>query len=80
MAYSILKTRLAVLWILIAVAMSAHSVFAFMEEGMIEQLLTGVIDGMELSPGMFLFMALFWLVPLWMAFLSVTLKDQINRN
>lgn len=79
MANSILKTRLSILWLVIAVAMSAHSVFAFMEEGVIEQITTGELEGMELSAGMFLFMALFWLIPLWMAVLSVSLKDSLNR-
>ncbi|MCK4348086.1 MAG: hypothetical protein KAW47_05665 [Thermoplasmatales archaeon] len=79
MANSILKTRLMVLWLFIAVAMSAHSVLAFMEEGVIEQIMSGEVEGMELSAGIFLFMAIFWLIPLWMAVLSVTLKDHTNR-
>jgi len=69
-----LKTRLSVLWIFMAVAMSAHSVLAFMEKEMVEQMW-----GMEMGAGMMLFMAIFWWVPLVMAVLSVTLKDSANR-
>ena len=68
------KIRISVLWIFMAVAMSAHSVLAFMEPGAMEQ-----IGEMQISAGMFLFMALFWWVPLVMAVLSVTLKDLANR-
>ena len=68
------KIRISVLWIFMAVAMSAHSVLAFMEPGAMEQ-----IEEMQISAGMFLFMALFWWVPLVMAVLSVTLKDLANR-
>lgn len=68
------ETRISVLWIFMAVAMSAHSVLAFMEPGAIEE-----IAEMAMGPGMMLFMALFWWVPLVMAFLSVTLKDLANR-
>jgi len=68
------KIRISVLWIFMAVAMSAHSVLAFMEPGAIEE-----IAEMAMGPGMMLFMALFWWVPLVMAFLSVTLKDLANR-
>jgi len=68
------KIRISVLWIFMAVAMSAHSVLAFMEPGAMEQ-----IGEMQISAGMFLFMALFWWVPLVMAVLSVTLKNLANR-
>jgi hypothetical protein len=69
-----LKTRLSVLWIFMAVAMSAHSVLTFMDKGMVEQ-----VWKMEMGPGMMLFMAIFYWVPLVMAVLSVTLKDSANR-
>ena len=68
------KIRISVLWIFMAVAMAAHNVLAFMEPGAMEQ-----IEEMQISAGMFLFMALFWWVPLVMAVLSVTLKDLANR-
>ncbi len=73
------KTRIALLWVFMAVAMSAHSVLSFMEPGMIEEIMTGKIEGVEMGPAMLLFMAIFWWVPLVMAFLSVTLKDSANR-
>ena len=70
------KTRIAVLWVLMAVAMSAHSLFVFMEpgamEGMAEELAT-------MGPGMMVFLALLWLVPLWLAFVSLTVKGSANR-
>jgi len=69
-----LKTRISVLWLFMAVAMSAHGVLSFMEKEMVEQ-----VWEMEMGPGMMLFMALFWWVPLVMAVLSVTLKDSANR-
>ena len=71
-----LKVKIAVLWVFMAVAMSAHGVLSFMEPGVLDQIISGE---MQLSAGMFVFMALFWWVPLVMAFLSVTLKDVANR-
>jgi len=68
------KIRISVLWIFMAVAMSAHGVLAFMGPGAMEQ-----IGEMQMGAGMLLFMALFWWVPLVMAVLSVTLKDLANR-
>ncbi len=72
-----LKTRIAVLWIFMAVAMSAHVVLSVFEPGVIEQVASGK---MQIGEEMFLFMALFWLIPLTMAYLSVTLKDLANRR
>ena len=74
-----LKARIAVLWILMAVAMSAHSVLHFMEEGTIAMIESQDI-WMGMDPAqMSLMMSLFWIIPLWMAFLSVTLKGSTNR-
>jgi len=83
-----LKKRIAMLWILMAVAMSAHSIVLFME--MVEKVelpLEGEVYlviipewMMEMDLAIELFMmSLFWLIPLWMAFLSVTLKGSANR-
>jgi len=68
------KIRISVLWIFMAVAMSAHNVLYFMEPGAIAE-----IEEMQLGAGMLLFMAIFWWVPLVMAVLSLTLKDSANR-
>ena len=73
------KTRIAVLWVFMAVAMSVHSIMSFMEPGMIEELMSGVVEGVAMTPGMLIFMALFWLIPLWLAFISMTLKGSSNR-
>ena len=73
------KARIAVLWLFMAVAMSVHSITGFMEPGMIEEIMSGEIEGLKLGTGMLVFMALFWLVPLWLAFVSMTLKDSANR-
>ena len=79
MENSVIKIRLALFWLIIAIAMSAHSVLAFMQEGMIDQILSGEVEGMELNAGILLFMALFWLIPLWMAVVTITVKDTLNR-
>ena len=70
------KTRIAVLWVFMAVAMSAHSSFAAMVPGGLDK----IISEMEAAgAGMWVFMACFWLVPLWLAFVAMTLKGSSNR-
>ena len=73
------KTRIAVLWIFLAVAMSASMVLSFMEPGVIEDIIAGEMDGWEISEGLLAFFGIFWLIPLIMAVLSLTLKDSANR-
>jgi len=70
------KARIALLWVFMAVAMSVQGLFVFMEPGGIEKLLSEVEAS---GPGIFLFMTLFWLGPLWLAFVSMTVKDSCNR-
>jgi hypothetical protein len=70
------KTRIAVLWVFMAVAMSVHSIMAFMEPGAMEKAMAEVE---AMGSGMLVFMALFWLVPLWLAFVTMTVKGSTNR-
>ena len=74
-----LRVKISALWFFTAIAMLAHSVVFFMEPGAIQQIMTGVIEGWEMGPGILLFMALMFLVPLVMAFLTLILKDSIDR-
>ena len=69
--------RIAVLWIFMAVAMSVSMELSVFEPGVVQQIASGK---MQIGEEMFLFMALFWLIPLTMAYLSVTLKDLANRR
>ncbi len=70
------KIRIAVLWIWMAVAISAHSLLFLFMPGAIEEMLSGE---MHYGEGMLLFESFFWLIPLVMAFLSVTLRDTSVR-
>ena len=70
------KTRIAVLWVFMAVAMSAHFAFAAMVPGGLEKI-TSEVEAM--GPGMLVFMALLGLVPLWLAFVALTVKGSSNR-
>ena len=73
------KTRIAVLWIFLAVAMSASMVLSFMGPGVIEEIIAGEIEGMEITEELLALFGIFWLIPLIMAVLSLTLKDSANR-
>ena len=73
-----LKIKIAVLWLFMAIAYSAHMALSIFEPGVIKLITEGK---MQISEGAFIFLALFaWLIPLTMASLSVTLKDAANRR
>jgi len=73
-----LKIKIAVLWLFMAVTYSAHMALSIFEPGVIKLITDGE---MQISEGEFIFSAFFaWLIPLTMAFLSVTLKDSANRR
>ena len=73
------KIKLVVLWLFFAVSTSAGVVLIFMMPGYIGEIMAGALEGVPISEGYLLVLALFWLIPLTMAFLSLTLKDSTNR-
>ena len=68
------KARLSVLWVFMAVGMSATKILELMMPGAIEEMMAGESEGMMVG------YALFWVVPLVMAVLCLTLKDALNRR
>jgi hypothetical protein len=74
------KIRIAVLWVFLAVGMSASMILLLMEPGVIQGLIAGKIEWTQFSEGLLVFFALFWLIPLIMAVLSLTLRASPNRR
>lgn len=73
------KIKISVLWLFSAVAFLAHQILALMEPGVIARIMDGEVEGMKIGTELILLFAILFLVPLIMAFLSLTLKDSINR-
>jgi hypothetical protein len=74
------KIKISVLWLFYIVAFLAVMTLGIMEPGVLNQFLeTGEIGGMKIGQELLLFFAVMMLVPLGMAFLSLTLKDSTNR-
>lgn len=73
------KIKVSVLWLFASIAFLAHQIIVLMEPGVIAQLMAGEAEGQKISPGMILFFSILMLVPMMMAFLSLTLKDSLNR-
>ena len=73
------KIKISVLWLFSAVAFLAHQILALLEPGVIAQIMDGEVEGMKIGTELILLFAILFLVPLIMAFLSLTLKDSINR-
>jgi len=69
-----------VLWLFYAVAFLVVMILASFEPGVLKQFLdTGEMEGMKIGPEILLVFAVLLLVPLVMAFVSVTLRDSVNR-
>jgi hypothetical protein len=70
--------RISVLWIFFAVANSAHYAMSVFEPGAFQKISSGKMTLRTRTAIMEAFTS--WLIPLTMAFLSVTLGDLANRN
>jgi len=74
------KIRLAVLWLFKELATLGYIILVLMEPDVIKQIVEkGEIYGEKLGPEILLLFAIIVLVPLVMAFLSLTLKNSANR-
>jgi hypothetical protein len=74
------KIKVSVLWLIYIGGFLAVMMLGTMEPGVLDQFLeTGEIGGMKIGQELLLFFAIMMLVPLAMAFLSLTLKDSTNR-
>ena len=74
-----LRIKLAVLWLIFEVATLAFSLVWLMEPGVIDQFRAGVVEGVEMGPVMLMVLAIVFVVPLAMTFLSLTSKNPTNR-
>ena len=74
------KIKISILWISFAVATSAAMIIWFIEPGILEQIMTtGQMLSEKLSAENIIFFALWWIVPLSMAFLTQILTYSLNR-
>jgi hypothetical protein len=74
------KIKISVLWLFSSIAFLAHQILVLMEPGIIADLMAGEAEGQKIGPEMILFFAILMLVPMLMAFLSLTLKDSMDRR
>jgi len=73
------KIKVSVLWLVAAVASVADPKMVLLEPSTPASLFAGKIYGQQIGPASLLAVAILMLVPLVMAFLSLSLKDSINR-
>ena len=76
------KTKIVVLWLISAEAMSAHMIMVTIDPVADTRMLDWgtTINASPLGAVGWLFGAIYWLIPLWMAFATVTLKSASNRR
>jgi hypothetical protein len=73
------KARLSVLWLTMAIGTVASMFLGLLTPGTIEEVIAGEWGGMEFSGGMSVFMAFFFIIPIVVAILSLTLNGSANR-
>ena len=76
---SLYKIKLAVLWLFLAVAYSAYTILDAARPSVAGIKLGDVYEGIVVTEELLVFFTLLWLIPLTMAFLSLMLKDSVNR-
>ena len=70
---------LSALWVARMLTGFVGDVLKFYEPGMAAQILAGEVDGMALTEGFLLAAAIIFVIPVFMAYLSLTLPQKANR-
>jgi len=73
------KIKISVLWLIGELVAIVGNMLELYEPGVIEDLLVGEYAGMQITPELMVVMAFLFLIAPAMAFLSLTLKDSVNR-
>jgi hypothetical protein len=73
------QIKLSALWIARMLTGLQGDVLRFLEPGMLEKLIEGEADGMQITHELLLASAIVMLIPIFMVFLSVTLRYNANR-
>lgn len=73
------KLILSALWVARMLTGFVGDVLKFYEPGMAAQILAGAVDGMSLTPGFLLAAAITFVIPVFMAYLSLILPYKANR-
>jgi hypothetical protein len=73
------KIKTSVLWLIEEGTMLVYLILMLMEPGGLEEIMGGKLLGVQIGPELLLLLTIASLVPLIMAFLSLTLKDSTNR-
>ena len=70
------KLRIIVLWFISAEAMSAHMIMVTIDPVPMQKMLAW---GAKIDAGGWMFAAIYWLIPFWLAFVTIAVKGPSNR-
>ncbi len=79
MSAQVFRTRVAVLWVAVAVAISYSVLVFLLAPGALEDALGGEMEGEPLDAGMGLQLAMVAGIPLVMAAVTLLVRDRVNR-
>jgi hypothetical protein len=73
------QIKLAALWVCRMLTGFLGDVLRFLEPGMLEKIIAGEADGMQITHELLLVSAIVMVIPIFMVFLSLTLPYKANR-
>ena len=74
-----MKTKLSTLWIFILFNMTFLDIHALLKPGFLEEVMTGFVNGTQMTQGLLLLGAIMIEIPIAMVLLSRILKYRVNR-
>ena len=75
----LIKVKLALLWLFVMLNYIYADIMTLMDSSVLKEMLTGSVDGMEITPTFLFFGAMLMEIPIAMVLLSLVLRRKINR-
>ena len=74
-----MKAKLSTLWIFVLFNLTFADIHEILRPGFLEEVMTGTIDGIQMTAGFLLLANITTEIPIAMVLLSRVLKDRVNR-
>lgn len=73
------KVKLSLLWLFVMLNYIYADIMTLMDSSVLKEMLTGAVDGMQITPTFLFFGAILMEIPIAMVVLSLVLKKTVNR-
>lgn len=74
-----IKTKLSTMWVFVHLNIIYRDIHELFRSGLLEEMMTGIVNGVQLTEETMLLAGILWEIPIAMVLLSTVLEYRVNR-